>query len=75
MKPLGFALIVGLPALLIIIEEIGKIIEEVRRIRHEKRTPKTPSTPLVSADPKNETPHTHDTPRTIIPTRIPHRHG
>ncbi len=72
-KPLGFALIVGLPALMIIIEEIGKIIEEIKRMRREKRT-RLSSVPSASTAPSTEASHTHDTPRTIIPTRIPHNH-
>lgn len=35
-QPLGFALLVGLPALAIIFEEILKIIREVRRLRRRK---------------------------------------
>ena len=36
-KPLGFALLVGVPALIVIIEEIAKIVGEIRRIRHKKK--------------------------------------
>ena len=36
-KPLGFGLLVGVPATLIILEELGKIWAEVRRIRREKK--------------------------------------
>jgi len=36
-QPLGFALLVGIPALLIIIDEIGKIWSEVRRSRRSKK--------------------------------------
>ena len=36
-KPLGFALLVGIPAIVIILEEIFKIIREVRLIRRRKR--------------------------------------
>ena len=32
-QPLGFALLVGVPALLIVIEEIGKIIREIKKMR------------------------------------------
>jgi signal peptidase len=35
-QPLGFGLLVGVPALVIIIEEIGKIIAEVKSIRRKK---------------------------------------
>lgn len=35
-KPLGFALLVGVPALIIIFEEIVKIIREVKTIRRRK---------------------------------------
>lgn len=35
-KPLGFILLVGIPALVIIIEEIGKIITEIRLMRRKK---------------------------------------
>jgi len=37
-QPMGFALLVGLPAALIIFEEIGKIVREVRRLRRKKIT-------------------------------------
>lgn len=36
-KPLGFALIVGVPAFAIIFDEITKIFAEIRRLRREKR--------------------------------------
>ncbi len=36
-KPLGFALIVGVPAFAIILDEVMKIVAEVRRMRREKR--------------------------------------
>ena len=35
-KPLGFALLVGIPAVVIILDEIGKIIKEIRSIRRRK---------------------------------------
>ena len=35
-KTLGFALLVGIPALIIIFDEIGKIIREIRLIRRKK---------------------------------------
>lgn len=35
-RPLGFALLVGIPALLIIFDEIMKIVSEVKRIRRKK---------------------------------------
>ena len=35
-KPLGFALLVGVPAVVIILDEIGKIIKEIRSIRRKK---------------------------------------
>ena len=35
-KPLGFALLVGVPALIIIFDEIGKIIREIRRMKRKK---------------------------------------
>jgi signal peptidase len=35
-KPLGFALLVGVPAGLIILEELGKIVREVQRMRRKK---------------------------------------
>ncbi|MFZ2521878.1 MAG: signal peptidase I [Minisyncoccia bacterium] len=35
-RPLGFILLVGVPALVVIFEEIGKIIGEVRSIRRKK---------------------------------------
>lgn len=34
-KPTGFMLLVGVPAFLIIFDEIGKIIKEIRRIRRK----------------------------------------
>lgn len=37
-KPLGFALLVGVPALVIIIDEIGKIIREIRLMRRKKQS-------------------------------------
>ena len=40
-KPSGFALLVGVPALLIILEEAGKIVKEVRRMRASKRNATT----------------------------------
>lgn len=36
-KPLGFVLIVGVPAILIILEEIGKIIRELKSMREKKK--------------------------------------
>jgi signal peptidase len=36
-KPLGFSLLVGVPAVVIILEEIGKIIREARLIRRRKQ--------------------------------------
>lgn len=35
-KPIGFALLVGVPAIIIIIDEIGKIISEIRSMRRKK---------------------------------------
>jgi signal peptidase I len=35
-KPLGFILLVGLPAIIIILDEIGKIIKEMKAIRRRK---------------------------------------
>ena len=36
-KPLGFALLVGVPALMIIVDEIGKIIKEIKLIKRKKQ--------------------------------------
>jgi signal peptidase len=36
-KPLGFALLVGVPAVLVILEEIGKIVREVQKLRRKKQ--------------------------------------
>ncbi len=36
---LGFALLVGVPALAIILEELGKIIREIIALRRQKRSP------------------------------------
>ncbi len=36
-KPLGFALLVGVPALAIIVDELGKILKEIRTIRRKKQ--------------------------------------
>ena len=36
-KPFGFILLVGLPALIIIFDEVGKIIHEMKEIRRKKR--------------------------------------
>ena len=44
-KPLGFLLLVGVPALAIIIDEIGKIIKEVKEIKRRK---------LLNADKENK---------------------
>jgi signal peptidase len=35
-KPIGFALLVGLPAFAVIVDEIGKIVAEVKRLRKKK---------------------------------------
>ncbi|MFZ2523582.1 MAG: signal peptidase I [Minisyncoccia bacterium] len=35
-KPLGFALLVGVPALAIILDEFGKIISEIKKMRRKK---------------------------------------
>jgi signal peptidase len=46
-QPLGFALLIGLPALLIVVEEVGKIwaaIGQERRRRDEKTTEDVPPT-------------------------------
>lgn len=37
-KPLGFALLVGVPALSIIVDEILKIVREVQRLRRKKKS-------------------------------------
>lgn len=37
-KPMGFVLLVGVPALIIILDEIQKIIGEVRKIKRKKTT-------------------------------------
>jgi signal peptidase len=36
-QPLGFALLVGVPAAFIILEELGKIVRELRRMRPSRR--------------------------------------
>lgn len=36
-KPLGFALLVGVPALIIIFDELGKILREIRSMRRKKQ--------------------------------------
>lgn len=36
-KPLGFALLVGVPAALIILEELGKIVRELQQMRRVRR--------------------------------------
>ena len=36
-KPLGFVLLVGVPALMIIVDEIGKIVKEIKLIRRKKQ--------------------------------------
>jgi len=43
-KPLGFALIVGIPAMLVIIDEIGKIWREIKRIKKNKNSSSTKRT-------------------------------
>lgn len=40
-KPIGFAILVGLPAVFIIFEEIMKIVNEVKLIRRKKNTDET----------------------------------
>lgn len=35
-KPIGFGLLVGVPALIIIVDELGKILKEVRLMRRKK---------------------------------------
>jgi signal peptidase I len=35
-KPIGFVLLVGIPALIIIFDEVGKIIKEIKLIRRKK---------------------------------------
>ena len=35
-KPLGFVILVGVPAIIIILDEIGKIVREVSKIRQKK---------------------------------------
>lgn len=35
-KPLGFALLVGIPAVIVIVDEIMKIVSEIRRIKRKK---------------------------------------
>ncbi len=42
-KPLGFALLIGLPALIIICDELGKIWREIKKIRRKIPTNKTPN--------------------------------
>lgn len=37
-KPIGFVLLVGVPAIAIILDEVGKIIKEIKRIRRKKET-------------------------------------
>ncbi|TSC70803.1 MAG: type I signal peptidase SipW [Parcubacteria group bacterium Gr01-1014_46] len=37
-KPMGFALLVGIPALVIIVDEIGKIVAEIRKLKNKKET-------------------------------------
>ena len=35
-KPLGFALLIGVPAAMIVVDEVSKIVTEVRRMRRKK---------------------------------------
>ena len=35
-KPIGFGLLVGVPSAMIILEEVGKIIKEIKRLRQKK---------------------------------------
>ena len=37
-KPIGFALLVGLPAFAVIVDELGKILNEIKRLRKKKDT-------------------------------------
>ena len=36
-RPIGFVLLVGVPALIIIFDEIGKIIREIKLMRRKKQ--------------------------------------
>ncbi len=47
-QPLGFAILIGLPALLIVIDEIEKIWKELRRRREPKIIRKVPETLVVA---------------------------
>jgi signal peptidase I len=45
-QPMGFALLIGVPALLIIIDEVEKIWREIRRVRGGAQSPVPRTTPL-----------------------------
>jgi signal peptidase len=54
-QPLGFGLLVGVPALAVIIDEVGKIIIEIRSLKRRKRSKQTgdeeaPHTPTLLVD-------------------------
>jgi signal peptidase len=49
---LGFALIVGVPALAVIIEEVGNIIREIQALRRKKKATTTTTTTTLHANPK-----------------------
>ncbi len=36
-QPVGFGILVGIPALVIIVEEVGKIVSEIKKIRQKKK--------------------------------------
>lgn len=46
-QPLGFSLLIGVPAVLLIIDELAKIWAEVKRIRKNRREEGGEATPLV----------------------------
>jgi signal peptidase len=52
-QPLGFALLVGIPALLIIIEEVSKIVREVRVLKRKRKlaTVQIPETHSYASEP------------------------
>ena len=69
-KPIGFGLLVGLPALAVIVDEVGKIIAEIKRLRKKKHDSDSfgGNSNAMSMEP--ETPLAHQE-RVVSTKRIP----
>lgn len=64
-KPVGFVLLIGIPAAIIIIDEASKIVIEVLRIRREKRTPARPLSGVGAIDAQSHPLTTSSGPRVM----------